>query len=126
MREGTDSPDNPWADKGSRTPSASYTFGGDYMATSRLIVSARGGYNYHNYKDYGVPRQTAVYYSSPSSVVSGVPDEWAGPAGWIVQANGFTERDVQSRFRTNADASYIVNFRRSAHLQRRLGTQPAA
>jgi hypothetical protein len=30
---GTDSPNNPWADKGSRSPAASYTFGGDYLAT---------------------------------------------------------------------------------------------
>ena len=110
VRGGTDDPNNPWADKGSRSPAASYTFGGDYMATSKLIFSARGGYNYRNYKDYGVPRQTAVYYSSSNKTIADVPAAWQAPAGWFVQSNGLTAKDEQTRFRTNADVSYSASF----------------
>jgi hypothetical protein len=109
-RGGTDSPSNPWADKGSRSPAWSYTFGGDYMATAKLIFSARGGYNYTNYKDYGVPRQTAIYYSSSNKTISDVPAAWQAPAGWFQQANDMRVKDIQTRFRTNADVGYSFSF----------------
>lgn len=109
-RLGTDSPNNPWADKGNRSPAVSYTFGADYSATPRLIFSARGGYNYRNYKDYGVPRGTAVYYSRTTVGNADVPVAWQAPAGWVMQSNELKERDIQTRYRTNADVSYITNF----------------
>jgi hypothetical protein len=107
---GKDDPANPWGDLGMRTPTASYTFGGDYMATSKLILSARGGYNYRNYKDYGVPRQTAIIYASSNKGIPGVPAEWVSGSGTLVAANEFTERDIQTRFRTSTDAAYVLNF----------------
>jgi TonB dependent receptor len=107
---GTDSPGNPWADKGSRSPAVSYTFGGDYLATPKLIFSTRGGYNYTNYKDYGVPRQTGIYYASSNKTIADVPAAWQAPAGWFSQANEYFQKNVQDRFRTNSDVSYSAVF----------------
>jgi hypothetical protein len=59
------------ADKGSRSPAASYTFGGDYLATPKLIMSTRGGYNYTNYKDYAYPSDWNGYVSSKTIVDAG-------------------------------------------------------
>jgi len=59
-REGTENPDSPWADRGWRQPRADYFFGGDYTVTPRLLISGRGGFDYFNEKDYGIPR--GIYY----------------------------------------------------------------
>jgi len=107
---GTDSPNNPWADKGSRSPAVSYTFGGDYLATPKLILSTRGGYNYTNYKDYGVSRQTGIYYASSNKTIADVPASWQAPAGWFQQENELFEKNIQDRFRSNSDLSYSGGF----------------
>ena len=110
---GTDDPNNPWGDLGNRTAAASYTFGADYTATSKLIFSVRGGYNYWNYKSYGVPSQAAIYYSPGTAsqpFVGDIPAQWQAGSGWVQQANTLWERNIQTRYRTNADVSYIANW----------------
>jgi hypothetical protein len=110
-RDGSSDPALHWADLGDRTPAASMTFGADYMLTSKLVFSARGGYNYNNYKDYGVQRGVSVYQNNNSSIAS-VPAAWKQSYSGYTSgygANPFTQRDVQTRFRTNADLSYIFN-----------------
>ncbi|MCC6860712.1 MAG: TonB-dependent receptor [Bryobacterales bacterium] len=109
-RNGSSDPNLPWADRGSRSPAASYTFGGDYMATSKLVLSVRGGYNYTNYKDYGVARGVSVYQNVNSAYP--VPAQWKQTyVGYTpgYGSNPYQQRDIQTRFRTSADVSYIFN-----------------
>ncbi len=111
-RDGTDDPLKNWAERGYRSPAAAYTFGADYTATPRLILSARGGYNYANTKDYGVPRGVSVYQND-NSMYSNVPSQWFQNYSSYTPgygANSLTIKRIQTRFRTNADASYIFNL----------------
>ena len=111
-RDGSGDPLLNWAERGYRSPAASYTFGADYSATPRLVLSARGGYNYQNYKDYGVPRGVSVYQSNNSKFPQ-VPAQWQQAySGYTAGygANALTVKSIETRFRTNADASYIFNL----------------
>lgn len=109
--DGSSDPSTPYKELGSRSPSSSYTFGADYTMSSRLIFSVRGGYNYRNYKDYGIPRGTPyVRYLSPSTGISGVPSNLQGPTGIFTTNNFQTVFDVQTRFNLSADVSYITNL----------------
>lgn len=109
--DGSSDPAIDWANRGSRSPAASYTFGADYMLTLKMVASVRGGYNYTNTKDYGIPRGVSVYQSNNSSVA-------AVPAAWKQSYSGYTPgyganslrvKLVETRFRTNADLSWIFN-----------------
>ncbi len=109
-RDGSSDPAIDWANRGNRSPAASYTFGGDYVATPKLVFSARGGYNYTNYKDYGVPRGVSIYQNKNSAYP--VPAQWAQDyVGYTAGygQNAMQGKDIQTRFRTSADGSYIVN-----------------
>ncbi len=113
-REGTDNPNAPWADRGWRVPHSSYFFGGDYTVTPRLLLSARGGYDYTNYKDYGIPR--GIYYRFMTSNIDlvgldGTPvrPEFQHPRGVITASNRQTVKDIQSRFNLSVDGSYMFN-----------------
>jgi hypothetical protein len=110
-RDGSSDPALPWADKGNRAPATSLTFGADFLATAKLVISARGGYNYTNYKDYGVPRGVSVYQNN-NSAIAAVPSQWRQTFSGYTPGygqNAFQQRDIQTRFRTNADLSYIFN-----------------
>ncbi|HEY3444059.1 MAG TPA: TonB-dependent receptor [Paludibaculum sp.] len=112
-RDGTDSSTNQWAKLGNY--SAGNTISGqvDYLASSKLIISFRGGYNYSNYTDrYSIPETTAIYYSN-SNVNSplAIPADLRGTAGWRVQAVGRTDYNIYKRINLNADASYLVNWK---------------
>ena len=109
-RDGSDDPSLPWTQKGGRWPAASYSFGTSYTATPRLVFSGRGGYSYTNYKDYGVPRGVSVFQNSNAAYAE-VPATWRQDYTGYTPGygqNARTERDIQTRFRAGADASYIL------------------
>ncbi len=110
--DGTDSYSNDWANLGNYTAGNTISGQVDYLASSKLIVSFRGGYNYNNFTDrYAIPSTTAVYYSN-SNVASplAIPADLRGPAGWKVQAVGRTDYNIYKRINLNADASYLFNW----------------
>jgi hypothetical protein len=108
-QQGTDAA-QAWDQRGFRQPSSSYTFAADYTATSRLIFSVRGGYNYRNYKDYGIPRGTRYRFANSNVGLAGVPANLQGPAGNFTPDNRQTTMDIQTRFNVSADVSYITNW----------------
>lgn len=57
------------ADTGSVNPNAVYAFGGDYTATSNLLISVRYGYLYQNSEDRGKP--TGIRYLLGSATSAG-------------------------------------------------------
>jgi len=110
-RDGSSDPAIDWANRGNRSPAVSVTYGGDFAATPKLLFSVRGGYNYTNYKDYGVPRGVSVYQNSNASVA-------AVPAAWKQTYTGYTPgygqnalrgMQIQTRKRTSADGSYMFS-----------------
>ncbi len=110
VRDGSSDPKIDWANRGYRSPAASYTFGADYSVTPKLLLSGRGGYNYTNTKDYGVPRGVSIYQNNNSA--------YPAPAQWKQTYTGYTPgygqnslraKQIETRFRTNADVSYLFN-----------------
>lgn len=106
-----DSVDSPWAQRGEFRAGNIISGQVDYLATSSLILSFRGGYNYSNYNNnYAIPPRTAIYTSSTAGI-AGLPAMFQNqPEGWLVQAVGFTKYDIYTRKNYNADASYTFNF----------------
>ena len=109
---GQDSYSNPWSQLGSRLSGTILHGQIDYLATSKLILSFRGGYNYsNNNTNYGVPMTTAIYYSNSTSASPlPVPAGLQGGAGWRSQANAITTYDTYIRKNYNADVSYIATW----------------
>ncbi|HBY58395.1 MAG TPA: hypothetical protein DEH78_01145 [Solibacterales bacterium] len=111
--QGNDAFSNPWADRGNRSPSVNYTWRGDYLATARLLFSVYGGYNYRNFKDYGIPRGAFFLYQTATATARDtagnlitVPANVAGAAGNFTPNNRQTVLDEFTRNNVNADMSY--------------------
>lgn len=83
----------------------------DYLATSKLIFSFRGGYSYTNYNtNYGVPSTTAIYTTS-NSTFTGLPAGLSGlKSGWYQQAVALTAFDQYTRTNLGASISYLANW----------------
>jgi hypothetical protein len=108
---GTDSPTNPWGALGNRTSSNMLRGEINYIATSKLILSFRGGYNYTNYNsNYGVPLTTAIYYSNSNLATAGVPDSLKHAAGWVTQATALKSYDNYVKKSYSGDASYSATW----------------
>jgi hypothetical protein len=111
-RDGTDSVTNPWKNLGEYSAGNILSGQIDYLATSKLILTFRGGYNYNNNTNaYSIPNTTAVYYSN-SNVNSplNIPADLRATAGWQVQAVAKNDYNVYTRVNLNADASYLANW----------------
>jgi Carboxypeptidase regulatory-like domain/TonB-dependent Receptor Plug Domain len=107
--QGTDAFSNNWGQQGNFTANQILAGQFDYLATSKLVISFRGGYTYSGFNNlYGIPATTAVYYSGHSTTLP--PAELQAPNGWIHQAVAATSYDQNRRTNLNADASYVVNW----------------
>lgn len=112
-QQGTDSPSVPWGDRGSYTAGQVLAGSVDYLATNKLVLSFRGGYNYFNYNNVYAPAlQTAVYSSANASIYPDLPANLKRTAGGFVSGSGSdgrTQFNIYKRVNLNADASYIFN-----------------
>jgi hypothetical protein len=124
-QQGTDTASTPWADRGNRTPGFTTASRVDYTITPKLLVSVWGGYNYRNYKDYGIPRGTPRYRFMASNINMVAPDgtplpvpaNLQGPTGNFTPDNRQTVRDIQTRWNLYADASYLLSARGQHNLK---------
>jgi carboxypeptidase family protein/TonB-dependent receptor-like protein len=106
---GTDAFSNNWAQQGNFNGNQILAGQIDYMATSKLLFSFRGGYSYSGFNNmYGIPAVTAVYYSGASTTLP--PPSLQAPNGWIHQAVSANLFDQNKRTNLNADVSYIANW----------------
>ncbi|WP_162179884.1 TonB-dependent receptor [Bryobacter aggregatus] len=114
-RQGTDSFDNPWRQRGGRAPASSYNFGADASLTAKLSLSLRGGYNYRNFKDnYGVPSGTYYHFVNTNTNLPAelpIPDALKGSAGNFTADNVQNARDQQTRLNFNGDLIYLANWK---------------
>jgi hypothetical protein len=108
---GTDAYSNNWAGLGNRTSGDILHGQIDYLATSKLIISFRGGYDVTNYNNnYGITAVTGIYYSNSNKGIAGVPASLQNAAGWINQPTSATLFDRYIRKTYNADVSYVGNW----------------
>lgn len=112
-RGGTDDPNSNWKGFGDYTSNNLISGQIDYIATSKTVVSFRGGYNYTNFTNlYAIPLVTG-YYNSVNTVnlnLPGLPSNFRTAAGWVVQPQGATLFNYFPRTNLNADVSHIVNW----------------
>ncbi|MBI3698790.1 MAG: TonB-dependent receptor [Acidobacteria bacterium] len=113
----TTDPNTLRADAGSVNPLATYTFGGDWTPTARVVVSARYGYFFQNNEQRGIPVGTRYVYQTTvnaSSVDLGgqpFPSSSLNLQGFAnIPSNLATVYDAYKRHGLNVDASYFVHF----------------
>jgi hypothetical protein len=105
-------------DTGTVNPASIYAFGGDYVITSNLLVSARYGYTYANSEDRGKPIGLRyVVTNNGSTGIKGFDGSTIGAVGSVPysQASGFSNissnaqsfYNVLSRKNFTADVSYV-------------------
>lgn len=107
--DGTGDFDAPYAPLGNYSPGNVLSGQADYVASSKLILSFRGGYNYsNNNTSYGLPSFTSIYYSGSSTTIP--PADLRAPNGYIQNPTTKVLFDVYKRTNLNADASYTFNW----------------
>ncbi len=112
VRQGTDSPNRDWAGLGDYRAGNILSGQVDYLATSKLIVSFRGGYNYTNYTNRYATSNTTFIYSTSNLMFPELPaDMRLSSTGWVQQGASRTDFDIYKRVNLNADASYLANWK---------------
>jgi carboxypeptidase family protein len=105
-------------DTGTVNPASIYAFGGDYVVTSNLLLSARYGYTYANSEDRGKPIGLRyVVTNNGSTGIKGFDGTTIGAVGSVPysQASGFSNIssnaqsffNVLSRKNFTVDVSYV-------------------
>lgn len=111
-RQGTDSPTRDWAGLGDYTAGSILTGQADFLATSKLVLSFRGGYNRTNSTNrYSVGSSLIPYvYSVPNTMYDLPPELRVTSSGWQQLGAGRRDYDIYERINLNADGSYLANW----------------
>jgi hypothetical protein len=73
---GTDAYNTPWSQRGSYAGGNIVSGQVNYIPTSKMVASFRGGYHYTNYNNnYGIPHETAIRYGNSNLTIPGIPDD---------------------------------------------------
>jgi hypothetical protein len=81
-----------------------------YSPTSRVVISARLGYKYLNYRttNYGAADLAYISYRTPSSAAPDVPEEYSGAGGFQNNTGAFAiTKDMASRYNGSFDVSRV-------------------
>lgn len=109
-RLGTDDPENNWGAQGNYDAGQIFAYSADFMPTSKMVISFRGGYHFTNHNtNYGISSAPSVYYSGASTDPR-IPADLRAPQGWVAYGPGATFYDVFKRNNYNADFSYLANW----------------
>jgi hypothetical protein len=109
--QGTDDPNRDWANLGSYSAGNMLSGSADYVATSKLVFSFRGGYHYTNYNNNYAQSTATWIYSTSNLMYPELPSNLkVGNTGWVQQGTSMTLFDKYSRVNLNADGSYLGNF----------------
>jgi outer membrane receptor protein involved in Fe transport len=110
------------SDAGTITPVSTWTFGGDWTPTSKLVVSVRYGYFFNNTTQRGVPIGTRYSYSATVNASSvdlaglAFPSSSFNTSGYAnIPSNFATVYDAYKRKSWNADASYFTHLFGGTH-----------
>lgn len=109
-RQGTDSPNRDWAGLGSYYGGNILTGQADFVATSKLVLSFRGGYHYNNYNNNYAQSSVTHIYSTSNLMYPELPANLVRTStGWVQQGTSRTDFDMYKRVNLNADGSYLAN-----------------
>ncbi len=111
-------PSNPLDIEGHFVPAQTYTGSTTFSATPNLLLTARYGYKYLNNKqlNYGKAGAPFVSYETASAQATGVPAQFAGPAGFQnVSSTFLILKDITTRHNVYVDGSYLVNLGGQQH-----------
>jgi outer membrane receptor protein involved in Fe transport len=118
----TTDPNTLRADAGSVNPLSTYSFGGDWTPTSKLVVSARFGYFFSNNEQRGTPVGTRYFYqttvnaSNKDLAGNPFPSSVFNTANYAnIPNNLATAYDAYKRKGLNVDASYFVSHLAGTH-----------
>jgi hypothetical protein len=110
------------SDAGSVNPNQVFTFGGDWAATSKLVLSARYGYFYSNSETRGTPTGIRYLYdttvNASSKDLSGAAfpaSSFATSGTFNIPSNGATLFNPFRRKSWNGDASYFIGHAWGSH-----------
>jgi hypothetical protein len=113
----TTDPNTLRADAGSVNPLSTYTFGGDWTPTAKLVLSTRYGYFFQNSEQRGTPLGTRYVYQSTVNAASRDLADLPFPASsfnlqgfFNIPNNLATIFDAWKRHILYADVSYFVHF----------------
>jgi outer membrane receptor protein involved in Fe transport len=123
--DGTASPNQPFAELGSRQPQHTYSATADWVATSRLFVNASAGYLVSTFRDVGIPNVDRVRYVTSSIGLAGVPASFQGPAGFETFGNNI-RTDKSDTTRVNAGVVGTLAFNAAGPHTFKAGVQFAA
>lgn len=113
-RDGTDSPDTLWHNRGYRIPSTLILWNSSYFPTNKLALSFFGGWNYTNFKDtYGLSSGPSIVYLTSNIGTDGVPRRFQASAGNFTPNNIQTQKETFKRNNLYLNVSYLKNWRGS-------------
>ena len=114
QRDGTDSPDTLWHERGYRVPSAMVLWSATYFPSDKTIVSAYGGWNYTNFKDtYGLSYGASIDYLTSNIGMQNVPRKLQASSGEFTPNNFQTQKDEFSRQNIYLNISYLSQWKGS-------------
>lgn len=111
-QQGTDSPARDWGGLGGYRAGNILAGQLDFLATSKLVLSVRGGYNYTNFTNrYAVGQSLVPYvYSVPNTMYDLPAELRVTSSGWQQLGAGRTDFDIYKRTNFNVDGSYLANW----------------
>ena len=105
------------SDAGTVNPLSTYSFGGDWTPTARLVITTRYGYYFSNNEQRGTPSGTRYIYDATVNAASkdlagqAFPTSTFNTSGYSnIPSNLATAYDAFKRHGLTADASYFGRF----------------
>jgi hypothetical protein len=110
--QGTDDPHRNWKGLGDYTSGNILSGQLDYLATSKLIISFRGGYNYYNNTNRYATSNATWIHSTANTMFTDIPSSVPRltSTGWVQQGTSLQDFNIYKRVNLNADASYLANW----------------
>jgi outer membrane receptor protein involved in Fe transport len=110
------------SDAGTVNPLATYSFGGDWTPTAKLVITARYGYFFSNNEQRGTPSGTRYVYQTTVNAAgkdlagAAFPSSSFNTAGYANIPNNLnTAYDAFKRHGLTVDASYFTHFIGGTH-----------
>lgn len=113
-RDGTDSPDTLWHQRGFRVPSTLILWNTAYFPGDKITISLYGGWNYANFKDtYGLSKGASIAYLTSNINMDGVPRRLQATSGDFTPNNLQTKTDEFKRNNVYLNATYLAQLKGS-------------
>lgn len=109
-RDGSDNPDDNWAQKGSIEPAYTYSANMDFLVSPKIVLAAKGGYFYSDNKQLGGPDSHRWRMIYNIDQFSGVPSDLVRPHNWSNISNGYVrQKSIRDRASFNTDSSLFFS-----------------